>query len=140
MAMEVLRQAPERVDGFALMDTNPLAETAEVQARRVPQIEAVQAGDLRRVMRDERKPTYLADGPGRQAILDLCMEMAEELGTGVFVRRSRALRDRPDQTETLRAVHGPAPILCGRHEVPCPASRHELMHELMPGCRLAIVE
>jgi pimeloyl-ACP methyl ester carboxylesterase len=140
VAMEALRQAPERIDRIALMDTNPLAETAEVRARRAPQIEAVQAGGLRRVMRDEMKPNYLANGPGRQATLDLCMEMAEDLGPDVFVRQSRALRDRPDQTETLRGFRGAALILCGRHDVPCPVSRHELMHELMPGSRLQIVE
>jgi pimeloyl-ACP methyl ester carboxylesterase len=91
-------------------------------------------------MREEMKPNYLAEGPGRQAILDLCMEMAEDLGPQVFVRQSRALRDRPDQTETLRAFRGPALVLCGRHDVPCPVSRHELMHDLIPGSRLEIVE
>jgi len=139
VAMEVMRQAPERVDRVALMDTNPLAEAPEAQARRGPQIEAVEAGGLRRVMRDEMKPNYLAHGPGREAILDLCMEMAEALGPDVFVRQSRALRDRPDQTETLRAYRGRALILCGRHDVPCPVSRHELMHGLMPRSRLEIV-
>lgn len=140
VAMEVLRQAPDRVERLALMDTNPLAEAPEAQARRAPQIAAVESGDLRRVMREEMKPNYLADGPGRQAILDLCMEMTEDLGPQVFVRQSRALRDRPDQTETLRAFRGPALVLCGRHDVPCPVSRHELMHDLIPGSRLEIVE
>ena len=34
VAMEVLRQAPERVERLALLDTNPRAETAQAQARR----------------------------------------------------------------------------------------------------------
>lgn len=45
LAMEVLRQDPERVERLALLDTNPLAETDEVRARREPQIEKVRAGD-----------------------------------------------------------------------------------------------
>ena len=34
VAMEILRQAPERVARLALLDTNPLAERPEVKARR----------------------------------------------------------------------------------------------------------
>lgn len=140
LAMEVLRQAPDRVVGLALMDTNPLAEQDEVKARRAPQIAAAEKGALRRVMRDEMKPNYLTDGPSRGAILDLCMAMAMDLGPEVFVNQSKALRDRPEQTETLRAFAGPALVLCGRDDALCPVSRHELMHNLMPQSTLEIIE
>ncbi|RFP85837.1 alpha/beta fold hydrolase [Rhodobacteraceae bacterium 63075] len=140
VAMEMLRQAPERVERIALLDTNPLAEREEVKARRLPQIEAARAGDLARVMREEMKPNYLADGPGREAILDLCMEMALGLGPDVFERQSRALMDRPDQSETLRGADLPALVLCGRHDALCPVERHELMAGLIPGAALEIIE
>ncbi len=140
LAMEVLRQAPDRVAGLALMDTNPLAELDEVKARRAPQIAAAEAGNLYRVMREEMKPNYLTDGPRRTAILDLCMDMAMDLGPQVFVNQSKALRDRRDQTETLRAFTGPALILCGRDDLLCPVERHELMHELIPQSTLEIIE
>ena len=110
VAMEVLAQAPDRVARLALLDTNPLAEAPEVQARRSPQIARALAGGLAGVMRDEMKPNYLAEGPGKAAILDLCMEMALALGPQVFARQSRALRD-----------------------------RHDLMHRLMPQSRLCII-
>ncbi|WP_336512079.1 alpha/beta fold hydrolase [Pseudaestuariivita rosea] len=140
VVMEVLRQAPERIAGLALMDTNPLAEAPEVKARRGPQIEAIQRGELASVMRDEMKPNYLTDGPGRQAILDLCMQMALDLGPDAFVRQSLALRDRPDQTATLRGFRDPALILCGRDDLLCPVERHELMHDLIPGSTLQIID
>ncbi|WP_420398490.1 alpha/beta fold hydrolase, partial [Marinovum algicola] len=53
VAMEVLRQAPDRVDRIALMDTNPRAENDAVKARRRPQLEAVAQGRLAQVMREE---------------------------------------------------------------------------------------
>lgn len=140
VAMEVLRQAPGRVERLALLDTNPRSELAAVKARRAPQIAAVQAGDLRRIIREEMKPNYLADGPRRRDILDLCMDMALGLGPEVFVRQSKALQDRPDQQETLRAYRGPALVLCGRHDALCPPERHETMHALMPQSRLEIVD
>lgn len=140
VAMEILAQAPDRVAKIALMDTNPLAESAQIQARRGPQIEAARAGNLRALMRDEMKPNYLTDGPNRGAILDLCMAMGEDSGPEVFIRQSIALRDRPDQQDTLKASHIPALILCGRDDALCPVHRHTLMAELMPHARLHIIE
>jgi pimeloyl-ACP methyl ester carboxylesterase len=138
VAMEVLRQAPDRVERLALLDTNPLAEAAEVRARRQGQIDRALAGDLDGVMRDEMKPNYLAD-PADIAVLDLCLDMARALGPEVFRRQSLALRDRPDQTATLAAYRGLALVLMGEHDRPCPRDRHDLMHRLMPGSRLVIV-
>ncbi len=140
VAMEVLRQAPDRVDRIALLDTNPLAEADALKARRLPQMQKVRAGELARVMRDEMKPNYLSDGPHRTEILDLCMEMALDLGPHVFLTQSRALMDRPDQSETLRAAQLPALVLCGRDDTLCPVSRHELMADLIPDARLEFID
>ena len=140
VAMEVVRRAPERVERLGLLDTNHRAEAPHVSERRERQIEAVRAGRLHEVLRDEMKPHYLAPGPGREAVLDLVMEMAEALGPDVFERQSRALAARPDQTEALRGVTCPTLVLCGRHDALCPLERHEEMTRLVPGARLEIVE
>ncbi|WP_298857788.1 alpha/beta hydrolase [uncultured Sulfitobacter sp.] len=140
VAMEVLRQAPDRVAKLALMDTNPLAEAPEMQVRRGPQLEKALAGQLEQVMREEMKPNYLTEGPQRAAILDLCMDMAMDLGADVFVRQSMALRGRPDQRDTLRGVCVPTLVLCGRDDRLCPVARHELMHELVVSSVLEIIE
>ncbi|ATG44438.1 alpha/beta hydrolase domain-containing protein [Phaeobacter piscinae] len=140
LAMELIRQAPERILGAALMDTNPLSETPEVQARRGPQMAAARAGRLEQVMRDEMKPNYLTEGPNRAQILDLCMAMAIDLGPEVFINQSKALRDRPDQCETLRQFARPTLVLCGRDDALCPPHRHELMHELLPQSHLEILD
>ncbi len=139
VAMEVLARAPDRVERLALLDTNPRAEAPEVQARRGPQIDRALSGGLRAVIRDEMKPNYLAAGPRRQAILDLCMDMALGLGPEVFARQSRALRDRADRQAALAAFRGPALILTGAEDMLCPRDRHDLMHALMPQSRLVVI-
>lgn len=140
LAMEVLAQAPDRVERLALLDTNPQAELPEVQARRAPQIAKALTGGLRSVIRDEMKPNYLAPGPSQQVILDLCLDMALSLGPEVFARQSLALRDRSDRQGALAAFRGPALVLMGAEDRLCPRDRHELMHELMPQSRLVIVD
>lgn len=140
VAMEVMRQAPERITRLALLDTNPKAEAEVVAQKREPQIAKVGNGQLRSVMRDEMKPNYLTDGPNMGQILDLCMAMAETLGPDVFVRQSRALQTRPDQQETLRKVDVPTLILCGEDDTLCPLHRHELMQTLIPHATLRVIE
>lgn len=140
VAMEILRQAPLRVARLALLDTNPRAETPDMQASRAPQIARAVAGGLAGVMRGEMKPNYLAQGPNRAAILDLCMDMALTLGSKIFARQSCALRDRPDQQAALKSFKGPALVLMGEEDRLCPYDRHFLMHQLMPQSRLAVIK
>jgi len=139
VAMEMLRQAPDRVARLALMDTNPLAEEEAARARRGPQMVAARAGRLREIMRDEMKPNYLARTARRAAVLDLCMAMAMDLGPEVFLAQSVALRDRPDQCETLRLYGRPSLVLCGAEDTLCPVARHELMADLLQNAHLEIV-
>jgi len=140
LAMEMLEQAPDRVERLALLDTNPRAELPEVQARREPQIARALNGGLARVMRDEMKPNYLAPGPDQKAILDLCLDMALTLGPEVFARQSGALRDRADRQAALAGFKGPALVLMGAEDRLCPRDRHDLMHALMPQSRLVIID
>ena len=139
LAMEVLHQAPERVERLALLDTNPCAEAPDIQTKRQGQINRALSGHLAAVIKTEMKPNYLAPGPDKGAILDLCLEMALSLGPQVFARQSRALRDRPDQQDTLAAFRGPALVLMGVQDRLCPLSRHQLMHRLMPQSRLTLI-
>jgi len=139
LAMEVLRQAPDRVERLALLDTNPLAEATNVAEARARQVAQVRAGGLAAVMQREMLPRYLAEGSGNRAILNLCLDMALALGPGVFAAQSRALATRPDQTATLAAFRGPALVLTGAQDQLCPRERHDLMAGLIPGAKLVLV-
>lgn len=140
VAMEIMKQAPQRVSKLIFFDTNPKAELEAVRQNREPQIAKANVGQLLEVMRDEMKPNYLADGPKKKAILDLCMDMAMDLGAQVFESQSRALQSRPDYQKTLNTISIPTIVLCGREDRLCPIERHELMHELIPNSQLEIIE
>lgn len=139
VAMEVVRQAPARVRRLALLDTNPMADAPDKAVIREAQVNRVNNGELRSVMRDEMKPNYLAPGPEQQRILNLCMEMAEALGPKVFEQQSVALQNRPDQSKTLKSVTVPTLLLCGESDQLCPVSHHEMMRDLIPESRLCVI-
>ena len=140
IAMEMIAQAPDRIERLALLDTNARAEAEEQKQRRLPQIDRVRSGGLERVMRDEIIPNYLACNSDRDDIRELCLKMAITLGEAVFERQSLALRDRPDQQKSLRSYGGPALVLTGADDRLCPLDRHELIHRLMPQSKLVIID
>ena len=139
VAMEMVRQAPNRILKVALMDTNHKAELPEISAKRTPQIEGVKQGRLNQIMRDEIKPNYLQTGSKRTSILNLCMAMANDLGGKVFIEQSMALASRKDQTETLKKVKVPTLVLCGRHDRICPIKAHEEIASLVENATLEII-
>ena len=53
VAMEMIRQAPDRISRLALLDTNALADPPGFAAKREAQVEKALSGELRSVMRDE---------------------------------------------------------------------------------------
>ena len=140
LAMDMMRQAPERISHLALIDTNPFAERDEVRRRRGPQIEAVRQGRLETIMRDEMKPAYFTHLADSRSLRDLCLEMALSVGPQAFVRQSLALRDRPDYSDVLALVTCPTLVLCGRQDTLCPVERHEAMKAMIPHARLHIIE
>jgi pimeloyl-ACP methyl ester carboxylesterase len=68
------------------------------------------------------------------------MDMALALGADVFITQSCAVRDRPDQCETLRGVKVPTLILCGAEDRLCPVERHQMMQGLITGAELVVID
>lgn len=140
VVLEILRRSTGRVERVALMDTNHRAEVPARREQRAPQIARVLGEGLRAVIADEISPFYLyAGGENDVVILDLVLRMALDLGAAVFDRQSRALRDRPDQTDTLRSAGCPVLFVCGAHDVLCPVALHREMACLTPGACLEII-
>ncbi len=141
VAMECIRQQPQRVDALILMDTNHLAEHPDRQALRYPQIERSLGGELRDILVDEMKPVYLApDNRDDDALLGLVLDMALGLGADVFARQSRALMHRADYSDTLKNWNKTTLVMCGAYDDLCPLERHEMMHALMSASTLHVLD
>jgi pimeloyl-ACP methyl ester carboxylesterase len=132
VAMCMVGLAPQRVSRLALLDTNHNADSIERIAIRNRQISDVKDGKLRAVITDEMKPNYLAKSHrNNQALLNLLINMAMDMGDEIFVTQSIALRDRADQTQTLQNYSGPSLILCGDEDTLCPPGQHIQMAEYL---------
>jgi pimeloyl-ACP methyl ester carboxylesterase len=140
VAMEVVRQAPERVLQLALLNTNHLSDTTEKREIRSKQIARVLSGGLAKVLIEEMKPLYLApQNSSRDDILQTVVNMALDLGESVFIRQSEALANRRDYSETLQNYFGKTLVLAGEHDALCPPERHQAIADLLPNATLKIV-
>lgn len=139
VAMEVLRQAPERVERLALLNTNPRAEVDHVKENRQPQLEAVRRGDLNKVLLEQMIPLYTYDRSLSADVEALAFDMGMGLGADVFLRQSLALMNRPSQMDTLSAYKGKSLVLTGEADVLCPLDRHQQMAELLSNSTLTVI-
>ncbi|MFK7752208.1 MAG: alpha/beta fold hydrolase [Sedimentitalea sp.] len=140
VAMEMLRQAPDRIDRACLMGASPLPETPDMAAEREPMIVGARAGRLKDALRTALPPEALAPGPGRAEVLAQLDVMGHDLGVDVFVRQCRALQRRRDQQATLAKCKVPTLVLCGEHDTLVPPKRHEVLAGLMPNAELKVIE
>lgn len=141
VALEMARQAPERVAGLILIDTNAGADLPERAAMRPLQQARIRAGELATIVADELKPNYLAaanqsNGP----LKDLLFDMAMGLGDDVFVAQSEALRTRPDLGQVLDDFAGPVLLMCGAEDTLCPPEWHHAMAARCNDATLNIID
>lgn len=138
IALEMARQAPARITGMVLSDTNAGADLPERAAARPAQQDRVRAGELETLVATELKPAYLAEqNRDNHPLRALIMQMATELGEDVFVRQSEALRTRPDLRHVLDKFAGPILFTCGAEDRLCPPEWH---HAMAARCAHAMVQ
>jgi pimeloyl-ACP methyl ester carboxylesterase len=145
VALEVLRQAPQRVSRIALLDTGYLARASgtagEEEARkRQALLDVARAQGVRAMaiawVQGMVHPQRLAD----DALIGRIVAMFERKSADTFARQIRALLGRPDASAVLAAIDVPALVLCGRQDSWAPVLQHEQIHQRIAQATLAVVE
>jgi len=140
VALEVMRQAPARVRGLALLDTNAHADSAERRQSRLDFIALTQRGRFLGVT-DALLPMLVhPDRLGDRALVDTIKGMAKRIGADTFVRQERAIMDRIDSRPHLGAIPCPTLVLCGREDRLTPVEAHREIAEAITGARFEIIE
>ena len=138
VALEIMRQAPNRISGLALLDTSARPDTEESTANRKALMELAET-DLNAVMEKLIPklvhPSQLNDS--RQ--IDAIKAMANTLGKDVFIRQQQAIIGRVDSRPLLTNIHCPTLILCGEQDAITPVEIHEEMHSKITNSKLVIV-
>lgn len=139
VALEIMRQAPGRVQALALLDTKARPDTAEATENRHRLMELAEK-DFPRVT-DTMMPSLVH--PDRQEDGDLKQvieSMANDLGKDVFLRQQRAIIDRIDSRPYLSQIQCPSLVLCGREDAIAPLEIQVEMADSLPKVDLVVID
>ena len=145
VALEVIRRAPARVTGLALLDTGytplPTGDAGRREAQgRHDLLELARAEGMRAVGRRWlRIPMIHASRVRDQPLIDGILDMFERRTPEQFAAQIRALLARPDATDVLQSVAVPALVLCGREDAWSQLAQHRAMAEMIAGSTLLSV-
>lgn len=139
IALAVVRQAPERVQKLALLDTSARPETPQQTERRLSQIALAEGG------RFEEVPPLLwplfvhRSRHGDEALRSVVLTMAEETGPEAFVRQQKALMSRPDARPLLASIRCPTLVVVGEGDELTPPALAQEIAAGIAGARLVTV-
>jgi pimeloyl-ACP methyl ester carboxylesterase len=140
VAQEIMRQAPERVERLALVDTSARADTEAQRETRRELIRFSETGKFKGVTPRLLPNLIHPDHLQVPAIADVVMEMAERVGRDAFIRQQTAIMGRKDGRPDLAAIRVPTLIVCGRQDKLTPLAVAEEMQAQVAGSKLVIIE
>lgn len=139
-ALEIIRQAPERVERLALLDTSSRPDSAEQTKRRQGLIALSERGNFQGVSR-LMLPMFLHESRlNDQTLVDDVIAMTRRIGPDAFIRQQKAIMSRIDSRPHLAAIDCPTLVLCGRQDRLTTLELHQEIAEMIPVAELNVIE
>jgi pimeloyl-ACP methyl ester carboxylesterase len=139
VALEMQRQAPQRVTHLALLGTTARPDTPELIALRIQACALFAQGRMDEVLRANLAfafhPTHAAD----KALTARYLAMIRRAGAQQLIAQNHAVMARVDSRPALRAIRCPTLVLCGEADLLTPPEHAREMAQLIPGARLELL-
>ena len=139
IALEIMRQAPERVMKLALLDTSARPDTPEQSTQRRALVARAQAGELEPVLRQIAPNLLHPDHRADQRLIEVQVGMGLAVGADGFARQQTAIISRIDSRPHLAAIRIPTLVLVGDKDALTPPDRSEEMAAAIPDARLVVI-
>jgi pimeloyl-ACP methyl ester carboxylesterase len=139
ISYEIARQAPERVERLALLDTGSRADTPERTAGRRVLLATAEREGMRRAQQLLLPllihPSRLGDKP----LVDTVLQMAVDTGLEAFRRQQEAIIGRPDNRPFLASIRCPTLVMVGQEDALTPPELAREIADGIPGAKLEII-
>lgn len=135
-ALEIMRQAPERVSRLALLDTSARADPPERVDIRRNLIERVRSGEFETVIAEHFQNFVHPSRLGDTDIMSTISTSAMNVGPDAYMRQQTAIMKRPDSLELLGEIKCPTMVLCGAEDALTPPPLHDEMASEIPSAVL----
>jgi pimeloyl-ACP methyl ester carboxylesterase len=139
VAMEVLRQAPGRIRGAALLGTNARPETDDMRQLRENAIQLFEQGRAAEVIRANVTFAFHASRVRDASLTETYLDFVLAAGAGQLVRQNRAIMSRPDARQHLPQARCPVLVMCGDSDQLTPLECSREIAALIPGAELVVV-
>jgi len=140
VALEIMRQAPQRVVKLALLDTAARADTPVQQERRRLLLTLSRTGQFKgvtpRLLPLLIHPERLQD----TALTKIVMDMAERVGRDAFANQQTAILNRIDSRPFLKDITCPTLIMGGRQDAITPPDVVQELADGIPGAQHHMIE
>jgi pimeloyl-ACP methyl ester carboxylesterase len=141
VALEVTRQAPQRVTRLALLDSRARPEKPDETERRQQLMKLAQGERGFAPVTSRMLPLMLHPSRVKDARLTKTIrDMAERTGVEAYLRQQRAIISRPDFRPQLPKIKCLTLVLCGRQDQLTPPECSEEMAAAIPEAKLLVVE
>ena len=139
VALEMVRQAPERIERLALVSTGThLPRPGEAEKRFM--LRDLGRRDGATALVDAWLPPMIAPANRRPAIVDPLRQMCIDAGTEAFAAQIEALLDRPAVDTLLPTIACPTLVAVGAADIWSPPAQHRAIAAAMPNAQLTIIE
>ena len=139
VALELMRQAPGRVERLALLNTNARADSAEATDNR-KRLMGLAERDFPAVISTLMPRLLHEEHRGNTAIVGTLTGMALATGRDAFLRQQRAIIRRIDSRPHLGAIRCPTLVVAAREDAIMPVEMLEELARGIPGSRFEIIE
>ncbi len=137
VAFEILRQAPDRVDRLALVDTTPRPDAPDQSARRKDLVAMARAQGMGAVL-PQLLPGFLSPtGAHNPELVEIVTQMATDVGVEAFARQQAAILGRPDSRRDLANIQCPTVVIVGAEDALTGGEIAQEMADGIPGAVLA---
>ena len=140
VALEAMRQAPQRITGLALLDTGIHTRKSGEEEKRAAMIRLAYEQGMAALADVWVPPMVDPRRQGEAALLAPMKAMVLRATPEQHERQMRALLERPDPRTLLPTIACPTLVMVGRHDQWSPLAQHEEIAALIPGARLAVIE
>jgi pimeloyl-ACP methyl ester carboxylesterase len=136
LALELLRQAPQRVAGVALLGTTARADTPELISLRSQACELFAQGRMDEVLRANLLLAFDPQNASRPDLVAAYLAMIRRAGAQQLIQQNRAVMARINSLPHLADIRCPALVMCGEADALTPPAQAQEMADAMVHAKL----
>lgn len=140
VALEIMRQAPERVKALILIDTQARPDTPEASENRRRGIELARAGRLEAASMATYPNAFHPSNIDNPEMRAIHLEMALATGPEAYIREQESIIGRPDSSPDLGRIKVPTLIIVGDSDKITPPEAARELAAGIPRSRLVVIE